>query len=364
VAPPRSSGHRRRHPGGRPGPSDGTRHDERKKGSGHVCAGTGFRDTLSRRGGASRPRARRAGRSRAAGVRPSTGPRGREHPYPARGGRRVRAAGHALLDRQGLVGTAAARPEGVLPRPDSLSAPAHRHGLQVPRDDRVPRLVRTRSRRTAHRPHQPAGARRGHAAVCRRHPALLRAPQDAGAARRDRRGQLRRRVRRRAARRGAVARQGAGVLAARPEGALGSEAAAPGAVAPAEQPHRARRARPRLPALELDRARRVALHPRRADPGRADVFRAGARGDRPGQLPHHGRTAVRPAAARRAPAARRLPDALARLLPVHGRRAIAGRHDPRIIEELVAARHSERQLRVIDHDQDGSMEIKKREGYF
>src|SRR5688500_8908054 len=37
---------------------------------------------------------------------------------------------------------------------------------------------------------------------------------------------------------------------------------------------------------------------------------------------------------------------------------------PKIIEELVAAKHSERQLRVIDHDQDGSMEIKKREGYF
>jgi sulfate adenylyltransferase subunit 2 len=35
-----------------------------------------------------------------------------------------------------------------------------------------------------------------------------------------------------------------------------------------------------------------------------------------------------------------------------------------IIEELVAVRNSERQLRVIDHDQDGSMEIKKREGYF
>jgi sulfate adenylyltransferase subunit 2 len=37
---------------------------------------------------------------------------------------------------------------------------------------------------------------------------------------------------------------------------------------------------------------------------------------------------------------------------------------PKIIEELIAARHSERQLRVIDHDQDGSMEMKKREGYF
>jgi sulfate adenylyltransferase subunit 2 len=37
---------------------------------------------------------------------------------------------------------------------------------------------------------------------------------------------------------------------------------------------------------------------------------------------------------------------------------------PKIIEELIATRQSERQLRVIDHDQDGSMEIKKREGYF
>ncbi len=36
----------------------------------------------------------------------------------------------------------------------------------------------------------------------------------------------------------------------------------------------------------------------------------------------------------------------------------------KIIEELIATRRSERQLRVIDHDQDGSMELKKREGYF
>jgi sulfate adenylyltransferase subunit 2 len=36
----------------------------------------------------------------------------------------------------------------------------------------------------------------------------------------------------------------------------------------------------------------------------------------------------------------------------------------KIIEELVSVRQSERQLRVIDHDQDGSMEVKKREGYF
>jgi sulfate adenylyltransferase subunit 2 len=37
---------------------------------------------------------------------------------------------------------------------------------------------------------------------------------------------------------------------------------------------------------------------------------------------------------------------------------------PDIIDELIVTKHSERQLRVIDHDQDGSMELKKREGYF
>src|SRR5687767_9250694 len=37
---------------------------------------------------------------------------------------------------------------------------------------------------------------------------------------------------------------------------------------------------------------------------------------------------------------------------------------PKIIAELIATKNSERQLRIIDHDQDGSMELKKREGYF
>jgi sulfate adenylyltransferase subunit 2 len=37
---------------------------------------------------------------------------------------------------------------------------------------------------------------------------------------------------------------------------------------------------------------------------------------------------------------------------------------PKIIEELVTFRRSERENRVIDHDQDGSMELKKRAGYF
>jgi sulfate adenylyltransferase subunit 2 len=37
---------------------------------------------------------------------------------------------------------------------------------------------------------------------------------------------------------------------------------------------------------------------------------------------------------------------------------------PKIIEEMLLFRRSERENRIIDHDQDGSMELKKQEGYF
>ena len=37
---------------------------------------------------------------------------------------------------------------------------------------------------------------------------------------------------------------------------------------------------------------------------------------------------------------------------------------PEIIDEMRRSRHSERQGRMIDHDEEGSMELKKREGYF
>jgi sulfate adenylyltransferase subunit 2 len=37
---------------------------------------------------------------------------------------------------------------------------------------------------------------------------------------------------------------------------------------------------------------------------------------------------------------------------------------PKIIEEMFSFRRSERENRVIDHDEEGSMELKKREGYF
>jgi len=59
-----------------------------------------------------------------------------------------------------------------------------------------------------------------------------------------------------------------------------------------------------------------------------------------------------------------VPHAIARCTPCTG--AIRSEADtlPKIIEEMIQFRRSERENRVIDHDQEGSMELKKREGYF
>ena len=149
--------------------------------------------------------------------RPSPRARGREHPHHARGGGRIRAAGDALFDRQGLVGAAAPRAEGLLSRADSVSAAAHRHHLQVPRDDRVPRPLRRGNRRAAHRAHQHGGDRRRHAAVPGRHAALLRRAQDQVAARRAARpATSTRRSAARAATRSARARRSASSRCATP----------------------------------------------------------------------------------------------------------------------------------------------------
>ena len=92
-------------------------------------------------------------------------------------------------------------------------------------------------------------------------PARLAQPaSDRDAARRDRGARLRRRLRRRAPRRGARPGQGAHPLLPRRLRPVGPQAPAPRAVDPLQRPHPQGRARARVPALELDRARRVAVH--------------------------------------------------------------------------------------------------------
>src|SRR4051812_40261592 len=107
---------------------------------------------------------------------------------------------------------------------------------------------------------------------------------------------------------------------------MGSEAAASGTLAAVERPHPAGREYSRVPVVELDGARRVALHRRRADPGRPTLFRQGTRRDRSRQLAHRRRAAIRSAPARRSPRARHVPHAVARVFAVHRRGAVDRRY--------------------------------------
>ena len=101
------------------------------------------------------------------------------------------------------------------PGQDSLSAAAHRYGVQVSRDVRVPRPLLQGDRRGAARPSQRGSIVGGRESLGSGHGEMLRAAEDAGAARRAQAGRLRRGDRRRSPRRGALARQGADLLVPR-----------------------------------------------------------------------------------------------------------------------------------------------------
>ena len=167
-------------------------------------------------------------------------------------------------------------------RPGAVPVPgdARRHRPQLPRGDRVPRPAHPRNRRAADRRLRrgldPRRARRRGDRAAR----LAQRPADGHAARRDHRARLRRGVRRRAARRGARAGQGARAVLPRPVRPVGAPAPAPGAVDAVQRAHRQGRARARLSDLQLDRARRVAVHRRGAAGGAVDLLRARPRGVR------------------------------------------------------------------------------------
>ena len=117
--------------------------------------------------------------------------------------------------------------------------------------------------------HQPLRARLGHPHA--RH-------EDAGAEAGAGQIRLRRGVRRRAARRGKVARQGAHLLLPLRAASLGPQEPASRAVEPLQHAQAQGRVDPRLPAVQLDRARRLAVHLPRKHPGRAALLRQGAAG--------------------------------------------------------------------------------------
>ena len=106
---------------------------------------------------------------------------------------------------------------------------------------------------------------------------LAQPPPDRDAARRDRRAPVRRVYRRRTSRRRTCAREGAHLQPPRRLRSVGSEESAPRAVEPLQRAPQEGRALPRVPDLQLDRARRLAVHQAREHRAAEHLLRARAR---------------------------------------------------------------------------------------
>ena len=185
----------------------------------------------------------------------------------------MRAACAAVFRREGLRGAPPARGEGLLAADDPVPHRPRRHRSQLRRGARLPGSPRRPARRAADRRlgpgvDRPRRDRRGP------HPRCLTQPTPDPQPSPDDRGEpLRRRLRGRAAGRGEGAGQRARLFGAgrvRPVGPPGSAA---GAVEPLQHPPPPGRALPRLPALELDGARRLAVRRPGAPRAAVDLLR-------------------------------------------------------------------------------------------
>ena len=121
---------------------------------------------------------------------------------------------------------------------------------------------------------------------------------------------------------------------------------------------------PRFSAFELDRTRRLAVHPCGKDSDCSAVLRARTRSrgaERIDCSDLFSKTSFLPGEKTKFVNCRMRSLGC---VPCTG--AIRSEADtvPKIIEEMISFRRSERENRAIDHDEEGSMEIKKREGYF
>ena len=226
------------------------------------------------------------------------------------------------------------------------------------RDERV-----RRARPQPHRGQRAGGAgQRAGPGAGRRHP---QPDPDPGAARGGREAPLRRAVRRRPAGRGEGPGQGAGVQLPRRVRPVGPAQPAARAVVALQRPDPQRRVDPGLPAVELDRAGRLALHRPGAHRAAVHLLRPRPRGGRPrrdalrrtrASAGTAGRGAVRGPGALPHRRRRQLHRRRARPTPTPWRRSSTRSASTRITERGAT--------RGDDRASEAAMEDRKKEGYF
>ena len=188
-----------------------------------------------------------------------------------------REAGDAVLHWQGQLGHAAPGHEGVPSRPSRPFPFLHidtpwkfREMIRVPRSTAKtagPGPARTR---------QSRGPPAEHQSLCPRIGAPHRHHEDTGLEAGAGRIRIRRGLRGGAPRRREVARQGADLLLPLPAASLGSRGTSGRSCGACTTPANSRGELPGVPALELDRGRRLAVHRRREDPYSAALLREGS----------------------------------------------------------------------------------------
>src|SRR5690606_30194718 len=210
---------------------------------------------------------------------------------------------------------------------------------------------------------QPRGARAWRRSVHARRDRAHRRDEDPGAQAGSGQVGLRRRHRRCPPRRGEVARKRADLLLPQRPPSLGSQEPAPGTLEPVQHGRPQGRVGARVPALELDRTRRLAVQPARADPGAVALPGARTPRGRARRGADHGGRRAPAAARRRTPRAAQGPLPHARLLsvdrgdrvggrhPGEGHRGDAGRHDFR----TAGARHRPRSDRFDGEEEAGGL---------
>ena len=314
------------------------------------------------------PRSRERGSTRVhrgrGALEPSSQTRSREHLHPSGSGGRVLSSGDDVFDRQRFVCNAALGAEGLSPRQDSVPSASYRYELQVSRDDCVSRFVREGNWRATDRSSQRRSAANRRESLHAGNAKVLRLAQDQEPSRRSGGGRIQRGVsaelvatKRSRARRKEYIRfatltangiprisgRSCGICSIR--GSTSPRASACsrfrtgrnstfGCTSSRKTFRSCRSTTPKSVRWCLRNGSLVVIHDRSELQFGEEPRLVKCRMRSLGCVPCTG--AIRSEA-----------DTL-----------------PKIIEEMISFRRSERENRAIDHDEEGSMELKKREGYF